>query len=352
MKTARLPFMLFAIANLVAGLLAGLARIGWSAATSSSTSAHGAIMVGGFLGTLILLEKALPLKKSYTLLFVIINAFSLVFTFLDLPGGSSICLLIGATGLIWIYVSYLIKFPSDLPLWVMGAGAILLLVGHLQLYNSQFYPRAVPWWIGFILFTVVGERLELSKFLPVPVRTKYVLVSFLTLYVIGMLVPFHAWGRFVSGGALVLVAIWLLRFDVISISLSKDGLLRFSGIALLAGCAGLLLTGAFMMSAGESAFGYDIVIHCFFLGFAFNMIFAHGPIILPGVLGLQIRPYSPLLFVPLAMLWGSLVIRVLSGLFWIPFGFRLISGWLSAISILIYFFLLAITTMIRQHEQT
>lgn len=351
MKAWKFPLMLFAAANLVAGLLAGLARIGWATARSASMSEHGVIMIGGFLATLILLEKALPLKKKYLLTFVVVNSSSLLFTFMHFRIVSMLCLIIGALGLIWVYVNYLTKHNRDLPLYLMLGGSILLLAGHLQLVIYQFYPRAVPWWIGFVLLTIVGERLDLSKFLPVSAGNKRLLVTFLALYVSGLLLPFHFAGRFVSGAALILVSIWLMRFDVISISIAKRGLTKFSGIAILAGCAGLLFTGAFMMSANEAAFGYDIVVHCFFLGFTFNMIFAHGPFILPGVLGLQVRPYNHLLFVPLIALWISLVVRVFSSLFWIPFSFRIVSGWISALSIAMYFILLAITTIIQQRGQ-
>jgi hypothetical protein len=49
-----------------------------------------------------------------------------------------------------------------------------------------------------------------------------------------------------------------------------------------------------------------------FLGFAFSMIFAHAPIILPGVLKLQVNIFSRSLYVWFILLQLSLVIRIAS----------------------------------------
>jgi hypothetical protein len=67
---------------------------------------------------------------------------------------------------------------------------------------------------------------------------------------------------------------------------------------------------------------YIPAIHTFFLGFVFSMIFAHGPIILPGVLGISIKPYHPLLYVWLFFLHASWTIRLVSLYLHLPFATR------------------------------
>jgi hypothetical protein len=47
---------------LLTGLWSGLTRLGWELTALPSTLHHGAIMVGGFIGTLIRLEKIIPLR--------------------------------------------------------------------------------------------------------------------------------------------------------------------------------------------------------------------------------------------------------------------------------------------------
>nr|HPH47272.1 hypothetical protein [Chryseolinea sp.] len=225
-------------------------------------------------------------------------------------------------------------------------GACCLIIGHVMLITKQFYPMAFPWWLGFILFVIIGERIELSKFLPVTKQHKIMLVSFMSLFLIGLCLPFHGIGKYISGTALAMIAIWLMRHDVISIALKKDGFTRFSGTALLIGYISLLFTGLFLISLPDIPFAYDAIVHTFFLGFAFSMIFAHGPIILPGVLGFNVKPYHPLLYLPLTTLVLSLVLRLLGDIYVIPLAVRLWSGWISVSSILLYFMLL-ITFTIR-----
>ena len=340
MMKFQLPFMMLAIVNLFAGMLAGLIRIGWDFPVSSFSVHHGAIMVGGFLGTLILLEKVIPLKKKILFLFPVINALGLLIL---VPGfyqfGLSF-LVIGALGLLLVFLIYLKRQRHDLSIMLMVVAAGCQIGGHITLISTQFYPMAFPWWMGFILFIIVGERVELSKFLPVTKQHKTLLVGFMSLFLVGLCLPFHGIGKYLSGVALILIAIWLMRHDVISIAIKKNGLTRFSGTALLIGCINLLFTGLFLVSLPDIPFAYDAIVHTFFLGFAFTMIFAHGPIILPGVLGFNVKPYHPLLYVPLISLVISLILRLLADTSVLPYFLRLWSGWISVGSIVLYFILL------------
>ncbi|MEX2233657.1 MAG: hypothetical protein WD824_15945 [Cyclobacteriaceae bacterium] len=76
--------------------------------------------------------------------------------------------------------------------------------------------------------------------------------------------------------------------------------------------------------------------HTFFLGFVFSMIFAHGPIILPGVLEIFVKPYSKILYAWLVLLHLSWIIRVARDII-LEFQIRKISGIISTVSILCYF---------------
>lgn len=339
--------MLFAFANLLIGMTAGLIRIGWSFPMNSVAIHHGAIMVGGFLGTLILLEKVLPLKKKILLALPVVNGLSIVMIIPEFYHVGQILLLTGAVSLLVVFILYFRKQPGDLSIMFMIAGACCQIIGHVLLITNQFYPLAFPWWMGFILFVIVGERVELSKFLPVTPRNKYLLVLFLVVFLIGIVLPFHGPGKYFSGISLISIALWLLRHDVISIAIKKQGLTRFSATALMTGCLLLLLTGVFLISLPDLPFAYDAIVHTFFLGFGFSMIFAHGPIILPGVLGLNVKPYHSLLYIPFAAMILSLILRLLGDTMFLPYIIRQWSGWLSAGSILTYFMLLLSITVIK-----
>jgi hypothetical protein len=336
MKPQRLIFVFLAIACLLIGLWTGLTRLGWDLPYLKSTVYHGSIMVGGFLGTLISLEKAIPLKKKIFLLIPILNASSIVFF---LTGHFSYSLFINIAGSIGLCIIYLIYLSQqdELPILLMLLGAFFWLVGNSLILVKNFYPLAFPWWMAFLLFTVVAERLELSKFLPVTRTNKIALLISLGIFIMGILLPFHGSGSYLAGVSLILISIWLMRFDVIRVALKKTGLTYFNAVALLTGYIALLLTGLFMITFPATPFAYDAIVHTFFLGFIFSMIFAHGPIILPGVLGSSIKPFHPFLYFPLMLLALSVLIRVSADAYVIPYHFRMASGWISAASILLYF---------------
>src|SRR5690349_762201 len=107
MSKVRLSFMIFAFINLLVGMFAGLVRIGWDFPITSFAVHHGAIMVGGFLGTLILLEKVIPLKTKALFVFPVINAFGLLIVVPGFYYWGQAFLLVGASGLLLVFFLYL-----------------------------------------------------------------------------------------------------------------------------------------------------------------------------------------------------------------------------------------------------
>lgn len=335
--------------NMILGIWAGLIRIGWNLPATSMAVHHGALMVGGFLTTLIALEKVIPLKKKIAFAVPVISALSLLMV---IPGYFQVgiyFLLAGSIGLLLIHAWYLYLYPRELTMFLMLAGATSLIVGNAMLINSKFYPATFPWWMGFLLFTITAERLELSRFLPVSNTTMYWLLSFLTFYVIGVLLPFHGYGKYLSGLAFIFIAIWMLRNDVMRIGIKKSGLTKFSAVALLLANVWLLITGLLLVLPGNNVYSYDMLVHVFFLGYAMSMILAHGPIILPGVLGLSVKPFHAILYVWLFLLQASLLLRLVADS-WLLSEWRPISGILSTGGILLYFLSLVVLVL-RQLNQ-
>jgi hypothetical protein len=227
---------------------------------------------------------------------------------------------------------------------LMLTGAACWLIGNILLLTTGIYPLTISWWMGFVLLIITAERLELTKFLPVTNQTKLILVFSLAAFVVSCIISFHGAGSYVASIALVVVAAWLMRFDIIGINLNKEGLSRFVALALLCGYTALLLTGFLLPGIMGHAFGYDIIIHTFFIGFVLSMIFAHGPIILPGALGISIKPFHPVLYAWLVFLHLSWILRI-AGDFALAVDIRKYSGLVSAIAILGYFATLATLTI-------
>lgn len=330
-----LPLLPLVLLALLLALWTGLIRLGWQFPMSQGVADHGALMVGSFLGSLIILERAVVLKKRAAYAIPAINILSLPLFLLGYPQLSYACLIIGSLGLVGIFW-LLLQRQSDASLWIMLCGATCWFIGNVLLLKHDLYPMAVFWWMLFLLLTISGERLELTRFLPVSKHQKSLLYLGLGLCLLGVLLPYHGWGRWVLGTGLIGTALWLLRFDIARKTARKEGLTAFGGRALLLGYGWLLICGGLLFSYDTLPLMYDAVLHAFFLGFVFSMIFAHGPIILPAVAGLSFKPYHVLLYIPLLLLQVSLLLRMLADAL-LALEARKWSGILSGLAILFYF---------------
>jgi hypothetical protein len=179
----------------------------------------------------------------------------------------------------------------------------------LLLLKNQ-YIIASSWWTGFLFLTIVGERLELTKFLPLNRFKLSILIASVIVFILGLLLPFHTWGKYLMAAGLIVSALWLLKFDMAGKALKRPGLSRYSGTALIAGYAWLLISGILFARGEMFGYLYDAALHSFFIGFVFSMIFAHAPIILPGVAGINFKPYHPTLYIWLVLLHLTLALRV------------------------------------------
>ena len=215
-----LPFVLV---SLVIGILSGLFRLGWSIPMGEVAGEHGALMTGSFLGTLICLERIVALKKKWMYIIPVISGMSLIFFLLGNQRIAMIMLTIGSLGLVYIYIDLINRF-KEYYFYIMMIGAIGWAVGNIIMIINPFYPQAAPWWIVFILLTVFGERLELSKFLPQSKLKRVTMIISISIFMAGIILPYHAIGKYISGVGLLLMAIWLLKYDIARKSVKAHGM--------------------------------------------------------------------------------------------------------------------------------
>ncbi len=153
-----------------------------------------------------------------------------------------------------------------------------------------------------------------------------------------------------AGVGLILTGLWLLRYDMATKSVKKTGQHKFSALLLLTGYAWLLVSGVLILLGDLYGFIYDAVLHTFFVGFVFSMIFAHGPMILPGVLGWPIKPFHKVLYLPAIILEGSLILRVVADIMtWEAW--RKWSGMWNGVAILLYFVLMVVL-IVRERKDS
>jgi len=222
-----------AILSLLIGLLTGLVRMGWAMPVAKAAGQHGALMVGSFLGTLILLERAVVFRNRWALVAPLLNGLSLPAFWLGYPGVGQGLLLAGGLCMTAMTYWFLAQYKHSYYYLLVG-GSVCLVVGNILLLRTGFYPMAVPWWMAFLLLTIVGERLELSRFLPVTPGQRASLWGAVALFLVGVAQPFHGFGQTLAGAGMLGVAAWLFRFDMARRMYQKLGQPGYSGTVLRA----------------------------------------------------------------------------------------------------------------------
>lgn len=313
----RLLLAVPAAVALVAGLWSGLVRLGWSL-PALAPAAHGPLMIGGFLGTVICLERAVAFRRRW------------VYAAPALAGAGGLALLFGAgrpwpqilllaasilllAGFLTVYRHYFGR-RWDWPSGTLVLAAGLWVVGNLLWLAGWPVARVTPWWVAFLVLTVAGERLELARvqlLRPRPLRQFGGIVGLLLAGLTLTGPAFELGVRLLAVGLLAL-GLWLLRQDVARRTIRSTGLPRYVAACLLPGYLWLMGAGLLWLwrpaalSAGPY---YDALLHAVLVGFVLSMIFGHAPIILPAIAGIRVG-YTAALYVPLMLLHGSLLLRI------------------------------------------
>ncbi|HZD73669.1 MAG TPA: hypothetical protein VE776_07260 [Actinomycetota bacterium] len=312
------PLMAAAVVALLTGLWAGLVRLGLPvpAGRDGLAQAHGPLMVLGFLGTFITLERAVALGAAWAYAAPAAAGAGGLTIAIGAPDGLGQALLTaGGLILIGIFVA-LHRVQPSLHNMVLAAGAgCWVIAGGLWLAGWDV-PRFVPWLVAFLVLTIAGERLELSRLAGARAGARRLFLAAAGLFAAGLLASPAAepTGVRVAGAGLVALAGWLVRYDVARRTIRTRGVTRYMAAGLLTGYGWLAVTGALWAAVGRMTDGpaYDAMLHAVFLGFVISMIFAHAPVIIPAVLGRPL-PYHPVLYAPLVLLHASLLLRLVGG---------------------------------------
>jgi hypothetical protein len=314
----RLIFLIPAGVALLAGLDAGLLLLGLPApvTTERLPDAHGMVMVLGFVGTVIALERAVALRRAAGFAAPALLGVGglLVTSGAPLRLGQT-ALTAGAAALVFVYIP-LWRRQRDDSVLIQAFGAVLATGGAMLWLGGMPVARLLPWLAGFVVLTIAGERLELSRvtlLAPSTIRQLIGLAAIITFAtVLTLLWPVA--GYPLLGLSLLSLVWWLMVHDVARRTIRAAGLPRFMAGCLLAGYVWLAIAGAIWVLAGGVTDGpaYDAVIHAVFLGFTMSMIMAHAPVILPAVLRCRL-PYNPVMIAPPVLLHTSLILRLAVG---------------------------------------
>lgn len=337
----RIPLLMLGLACLISGAGAGLFRLGWPIPLLSAqlVALHGPLMVSGFFGTVIALERAVALGRRWAYL----GPLSSGLGGLALIAGVApvaVQLLLALGSLILLAASVHVFWRQRAMFtFTLALAAACWCAGNLLWLGGMSVSAVVPWWGGFLVLTIAGERLELSRFLPPSPAAQRLFALIVALLLVGMIwsARVSRSGDLIFAAALLALALWLLRQDIARRTVRLSGLTRFIAVCLLSGYGWLAASGAIILGAGgfvPGSFSYDAALHALMLGFVFSMVFGHAPIIFPAVVRIAV-PYHPGFYLPLILLHLSLAVRIGGDLAVLP-TWRSAGGALNAAALLAF----------------
>lgn len=330
----RLALLAFGVLAALTGTLTALNRAGLPAFDQPRQliAAHGALMVFGFLGTAIGMERGVAYHAGSA----------------RNPRWGFIAPLFGGLGVLSLF---LLGFCRPLPVWWQAVPGTLwalsmtgLAVVYLGIWRWQNSPTLLlqmlgaatgaasmvlwacghdatslaPSWMVFLVLTIIGERLELSR------------VSFTGRYVAPMLLcaaPVAVAGSFVVladrraglavvGAAFLVMLALMAHDDIARHTWRRPGFTGFMGSAMLAayfwGILGSLLW-LVLPAMGPHTIWQTFALDCFDLGFVMSMVIAHAFLIIPAILR-RPAPWPRAMWVPLVLLESGLLVGLSSAI--------------------------------------
>ena len=322
----RAIFLVPAGLALLAGLDAALILLGVGApvVTKRLPEVHGMLMVFGFVGTLVSLERAVALRRRSGFLAPALLGLGGLLLLAPAPlYVGKLVQLAGALAFVAVYIPLWRRQRDDAVL-IQAFGAVLAACALVLWLGGVDVAVLVPWLAGFVILTIGGERLELAR-LTMGARAGRDLLTLSSILVVAIAASL-LWplvGYPLLGAALLLLVLWLAIHDVARLTIRSTGLPRFAAGCMLAGYFWLAVAATTWLIGGAALDGprYDTILHAVFLGFTISMIMAHASVILPAVLR-QPLPYHPYMLVPAILLHLSLVVRV-----WLGDAFALQTAW-------------------------
>jgi hypothetical protein len=348
----RFPLLAMGMIALITGMWIGVQRIGWALPILDVNWVfiHGPLMICGFLGTVIGIERAVAQNKLFFYLGPLFTGLGAILMLASAnPSLSALFITLGSIVLIINFIVVLKKFPS-MHTSVMALGAFLFFIGNVLWFFGFPIPNIVMWWMGFLVLTIAGERLELSRLLQLSQPVKWFFYFNVLVFLAGVFITtfdFSA-GIKISGAGMILLAIWLLKYDMARKSIKVEGQHKFIALALIIGYVWLGVGGILSLIFGNVQTGpyYDAILHAVLIGFVFSMIMGHAPIIFPAILRV-VMDFKNRFYIHLGLLHIALLLRLYSDLIGWETG-RLWGGMFNGIAVLL--FLLNTVTSIKKKE--
>jgi hypothetical protein len=307
------------IASLLAGIAGGLFRLGLSVvptdfpALGRAALAHAALMVCGFMGTVIGIERAVAARHKLAWCAPFASGCAGLALLAGADGAARSLLVVAAA--VFLGVNMLLLQRQRAPhtaLLLVSAAAWL--VGNALFAFGATATSVLPWWFAFLVMTIAAERLEMTRLMRRRPGAQPALVAILAAMVLGAAASAIAprMGGVLYGAALLALSGWLFTFDIARRTVRAAGLSRYMAVCLLGGYAWLAVGGIAWMATALGAPARDAALHALGLGFIVSMMMGHAPVILPAIARIKLL-FGRVFYLPLAALHASLLWRLAAG---------------------------------------
>ena len=321
-RLMRGAFLLGVAALLVTGIVGGLLRAGVAVPLPAEGAwpgrallAHAFLMMCGFMGTVIGIERAVAVKARVAFAAPAASALAGLLMLTGLPSAAAWSAVLASALFIGVNLAVLARQPAPHTALLL-TGALAWLVGNLLHALGAPTVAVLPWWFSFLVLTIAAERLEMTRLMRRRQGAAAVLYACLGLMLGGSaafaLSPL--WGGRLYGASLVGLALWLACFDIARRTVRAHGLSRYMAVCLLLGYAWLGVSGLAWLATSLGHAARDLALHALGLGFIFSMMLGHAPVILPALARVKLH-FGGVFYVPLALLHGSLAVRLFLGPF-------------------------------------
>ncbi len=319
---ARPLLLALVVVSLLAGIAGGLARLGVALPATADAAwlgqaalAHAALMIGGFLGTAIGIERAVAVKLRAAFAAPLASGLGALCLLLGLAGTGAWLGVAAAAALTAVNIA-LVRRQRAAHTLLLLLSALAWLLGNLLFALDLGSVATLPWWFAFLVMTITAERLEMTRLMRRRPTAQFSLCAVLALMLLGAAGSAVAprIGGLLYGTALVLLALWLMVFDITRRTVFAHGLRRYMAVCLLGGYAWLAVAGVAWAATALGLSLRDAALHALGLGFIVSLMMGHAPVILPAVARVKLQ-FGVFLYVPLALLHLSLVMRLGFGLF-------------------------------------
>lgn len=349
----RAPLVAAALLSLVWGVWLGLLRLGWilPLPRPDQLILHGPLMIGGFLGTLVGLERAVGIARPWAYSAPIASGAGALLLVFGPPSPAGPLLITVAAGVVSFVFVWVMRRDSTLHAAIMLTGALAWLIGSLLWAGGAAIYRVVFWWIAFLVLTIAGERLELNRLLRPTraVRAAFVAAVAIVLGGVAFATRDPSTGVRVVGAGLLAVTAWLAANDIARRTVRQAGVTRYIAICMLTAYVWLAVAGAAAIATGafEPGLPHDAILHAVFLGFAMTMVFGHAPIVLPAITR-RPMPFSHAFYAPYAVLQGSVAVRLIGDFVETLGRWRAWGGLLNALALLLFMVTVVVNAATRR----